>query len=50
MKIIRLLVNWMVVLLSPVWSVPFLLYKIFQERSYPSTKLVFKEGKDWIWE
>lgn len=49
MKVIKLIVNWGILILSPVWILPFLIYMILVDGCEPDKEVYF-EGERWFWE
>lgn len=49
MRLIRLIVNWGILILSPVWILPFLLFMAVVDYTEPDKEVYF-EGERWIWE
>jgi len=49
MKPIRLIVNWGIVILSPLWILPFLIY-IAANENVRLRKETYFTGEKWLWE
>ena len=49
MRLIRLIVNWGIVILSPLWILPFLLFFIWTEQ-VKCKEYVYYTGEKWLWE
>lgn len=52
MRVIRLIVNWLIALLSPIWILPAFLFMIFKgvyKDQYCVREHFFK-GIEWMWE
>lgn len=50
---LRLVVNWTVVILMPIWAMPFFVYWMITEMiECPDSEFrpVFKDGSEWWWE
>lgn len=49
MKLIRLIVNWGILILSPLWILPFLIY-MFLSEEIKVKREYWIDGERWIWE
>lgn len=50
MNIIRLLINWFIILSTPIWLPLLALIILFNERRTDNFKEFFLKGKKWIWD
>lgn len=49
MRIIRLIINWTILLTTPFWIIPFLVYGILFNKT-EFDEICFIKGKIFIWE
>ena len=49
MKLIRLITNYLITLLIPLWGLPAAIFIIIRDWSH-GTKPQFKDGSEWFWE
>lgn len=52
MKSVRLLVNWGLVLLSPLWVIPMLVYSTIREcrSGHVESLKLFRHGEKFVWQ
>lgn len=49
MAFVRIIVNWTVLFLSPVWCIPVFLWFVFNDKKGSMTQAIFFEGEKWFW-
>lgn len=52
MRAVRVILNWLIVLTCPVWSIFLMLYCIISDlrEGDPAVSRIFLKGAIWIWE